>query len=242
MFGIFDKMIEGIISPFVAETVRVLKYELQERRSRRMLCPDASAQQVIKGVMLLTELARSYPYRRQDLVEQAQSFLRRRFPQDRALAPRATPTDPPPPLARAVAAGIRCLTSLPRLDENGQPLYLDFHQMRVERVDLSGINFKDVTLWGCQFHDVILRRANFENADLGGTVFVNCSLEYANLKGAQMNCSFMDAGRPTTFHGTRLWRANLREADVVKCQYHPSEGEGVEEWTDLIQAKRMQVV
>lgn len=232
-------IIESAITPFIHETARVIKYKVQDRRAQRLLHDEAGSDQVTKGVMILTELARSYPQQRQDLVDRIQAFMRRRFPQNESQgSPRKSPepdapVPAPSPLAASVGFALRSITALPRLDENGQPLYLDFHQMRVENVDLSGINFKDVTLWGCQFHNVMLRKANLENADLGGTVFVNCSLEFANMRNAKICGSFMDE-RPTVFERTRLWRATLHEADVEIFRYTPADRESADVWGHLI--------
>ena len=57
------------------------------------------------------------------------------------------------------------------------PNDFDLHQIRIEGVNLTRANFRLFSLWGCQFHDVIFSSSSFEEADLGGAVFENCSLE-----------------------------------------------------------------
>lgn len=210
---------ELIVKPFFTEKIRVLRYDSQLRSSLSLM-DSADPGRKIAGVSLLQELAISYPHKRQEMVKRLSQFLRDLFPQAKGSDPRYIPV---------LEHGLRVITTIPRQDDNGHPLHIDLHQMRVEGaleplLDLTNMNFKGVTLWGCQFHNVILAKSNFENADLGGVWFVNSSLEFANLKGAKINYSFIDQ-RVTTFEHTRLFGTNLEESELArgKVTLHPGE-------------------
>ncbi len=162
----------------------------------------------IEGIGLLQEAATICPSRRQDLADLLQQLLMNNFPQGREVEIKSLPV-----LKRA----IRAITSIPRIDENGFPLNIDIHQIRIQNLDLTHTNFKDISLWGNQFIDVILSRSNFQNADLGGTLFVRGSLEYSLFDGAKITGSFMDK-RPTRFIETRLYGTNLERAMIDNCE------------------------
>jgi len=202
-----DFLVEILIKPFFNEKLRVFKYYDQKCTAQRML-RNANPNKKRKGLSLLSELAISYPYRVQEIINEITSFLRMSFPQDMPINKE---------LKDIVELALRSLTSIPRLDQNGFPYNFDIHQIRIEGIDLTRSNFKYFSLWGCKFTDVILSHSTFEEVDLGGTVFENCSLEYANFHRTKMCGSFMDNGRPTTFNGTRLWGTNLKDAEIEFC-------------------------
>ena len=203
-----DFLMDVFFKPFFKEKLRVVKYISQKATAEQLLQSDTPLL-LKKGLSLLFELAISYPYRRQEIINSITAFLRRKFPQDVPV---------PKGSWEVLELGVRSLSSAPRLDENGFPLNFDIHQVRIEGLDLTRTNFRHFSLWGCQFHNVVLSHSSFEEADLGGTVFSNCSLEYADLTNAKLCGSFMDKGRPTRFVGTRLWGANLKDANVEFCE------------------------
>jgi hypothetical protein len=203
-----DFIVEILIKPFLIEKLRVLKYYDQKRTAQRLLS-SSRPRTVKKGLSLLFELAISYPYRVQEIIQEITAFLRKGFPQEKPVDSQQK---------EVLEFAIRSLTAIPRLDQNGFPYDFDIHQIRIEEMNLTRTNFSFFSLWGCQCFNVILSHSTFADADLGGTVFENCSLEYADLKGAKMCCSFMDQGRPTRFKGTRLWGTNLKDADIEFCE------------------------
>lgn len=203
-----DFLVDVFLKPFFAERMRVVKYYSQRETAEALLTSDRPTL-LKKGLSLLFELTISYPYRRQEIVNRTTDFLRREFPQN-------LPT--PPRLAEVLELGIRSLASMPRLDENGFPLNFDIHQIRIDGLDLTRVNLQHFSLWGCQFHNVILSHSSFEEADLGGAIFDHCSLEYANLKSAKLCGSPLDNGRPVRFAGTHLWGTNLQDANIEYCE------------------------
>jgi hypothetical protein len=206
----FDFIVEMLIKPFFSEKLRVLKYYDQKYTAQRLLAGPRPHRQK-KGLSLLFELAVSYPYRVQEVITAITAFLRQGFPQGKPINPQ---------YKEVLELGIRSLTAIPRLDQNGFPYDFDIHQIRIQDLNLTRANFRFFSLWGCQFHSVIFSHSSFEEADLGGTVFENCSLEYADLKGSKLCGSFMDEGRPTRLKGTRLWGTNLKDADIELCELH----------------------
>lgn len=171
-----DFILDILIKPFFSEKLRVLKYYDQKQSAKRLLLSSGSSQ-IEKGLSLLFELANSYPYRAQEIINEITLFLRQSFPQENPVDLRRK---------RVLELSIRSLAAISRLDQNGYPYNIDIHQIRIEGINLTRTNFRFFSLWGCQFFDVILSHSTIEEADLGGTVFVNCSLEYADFKGAKM--------------------------------------------------------
>lgn len=192
------------------ERIRVVKY-FSQKKSAQALLNRSQATLLKKGLSLLFELAVSYPNHRQEVINLMTEFLRQRFKQDLPF---------PADQKDVLEAGIRALTSMPRLDENGFPLNFDVHQIRIADMDLTRTNFRYFSLWGCQFHRVILSHSSFEETDLGGAILEDCSLEYADLRSAKLCGSFMDKGRPARFLRTRLWGANLQDAEIEFCELH----------------------
>ena len=76
-----------------------------------------------KGLSLLFELAVSYPYRAQEVIDTIAGLLRQAFPQEEHVAPDRK---------EVLELGIRSLTAIPRLDENGFPRNFDIHQIRIK--------------------------------------------------------------------------------------------------------------
>lgn len=223
---------DTLLRPYLVAKTRVLAYNIQFAYAQKLL-GSGRADKSETGIGILTELGYEYPYRRQDVVDTICSHLRSRFPQDRDVAEK---------WRRVLRFGIRSVASIPRSDSNGQSLNIDLRQMRIESVDLVGINLKDVTMWGCIMRAVEMPKANLENADLGGTVFEKCSLEWCNFKNAKLNASFMDKGRPTTFRNTRLWGNNLHEAVVDRCDLHHHDRFDLQRIQPLIDSGKIRLI
>jgi hypothetical protein len=240
LFDILVKPFTDILlQPYLTAQLRTLAFDKQFTYSEKLLAlnkPDKAR----KAISILVELGFEYPYRRQEVVDRLCCYLREAFPQNRPVAEQWFPI---------LLLGIRSVTGLPRNDVNGQPLNIDLRQMRIEsidntnrKLDLTGINLKDVTMWGCRIIGVEMAKANLENCDLGGTVFDNCSLEWCNFKNARLNASFMDQGRPTTFKQTRLWGCNLNEAVIDLCLLQNADGFDMRSLQPLIEARKVQLV
>lgn len=236
MFKLMDLFVEFLIKPFFSEKIRVIKYYDQKHTASRLLA-SGNPDRVKKGLSLLFELAVSYPYRVQEVINEITAFLRESFPQDQQPDPRYTDI---------LESGLRSLTAMPRIDQNGFPYNFDIHQIRIGSIDgtmdLTRTNFKYFSLWGCRFINVILSHSSFEDADLGGTVFDNCSLEYANLKGAKMCGSFMDEGRPTHLRNTRIWGTNLKDADIEFCELHNFDNVDLQSLEDRINDGKLRII
>jgi hypothetical protein len=191
-------------------------YESQFNKTVKLVKSD-DPQKKIEGISLLQELTKTYPLKRQELINFLQTYLIETFPQNKAIDKKYLPV---------LKHAILILTTLPRIDDNGHPFTIDIHQIRIEGLDepldLRGTNFEGISLWDSQFINVILTYSNFQNADLGGTQFKDCSLEYAKFKGAKITGSFMDKGnghhRPTRFINTRLYGSTIEEADLKFCE------------------------
>lgn len=236
MFKLMDLFVEFLIKPFFSEKIRVIKYYDQKYTAERLLA-SGDSDRMKKGLSLLFELAVSYPYRVQEVINVITAFLRESFPQGQ---------QPDPRHSSILELGLRSLAAMPRIDQNGFPYNFDIHQMRIENLDgaigLTRTNFKYFSLWGCRFINVILSHSSFEEADLGGTVFDNCSLEYANLKGAKMCGSFMDNGRPTRLRNTRIWGTNLKDADIEFCELHNFDKVELQILEDKINDRKLRII
>lgn len=239
MTKIIELFIELLIKPFFSEKIRVLKYYDQKNTAARLLASDDSSR-MKKGLSLLFELAVSYPLRVQEVINEITSFLRKSFPQEKQT---------PPQYMEILELGLRSLAAMPHFDQNGFPYNVDLHQMRIGNVDdtldLTRTNFKFFSLWGCQFINVVLSHSSFEEVDLGGTVFENCSVEYANFKGAKLCGSFMDGGRPAQLRGTRIWGANLVEAEMGYCELHrhkEEQGIDLQELRHRFDEKKLKII
>jgi hypothetical protein len=227
-----DFIVEFLIKPFFSEKLRVLKYYDQKYTAKRLL-GNSHPHKIKKGISLLFELAISYPYRVQEIINEITAFLRQRFPQEKQVHPEDK---------ELLELGIRSLAAISRLDSNGFPYDFDLHQIRIEDLNLTRTNFRFFSLWGCQFHNVILSHSSFEEADLGGTVFESCSLEYSNLKQAKLCASFMDQGRPSRFRGTRLWGSNLKDADIECCELHIFDKVELPELQEKVNEKKIRII
>lgn len=89
---------------------------------------------------------------------------------------------------------------------------------------------------------MILSHSSFEDADLGGAVFQNCSLEYTDLKRAKLCGSFMDNGRPTRLTNTRLWGTNLKDADIERCELHNFDNIGLQDVQPKLAEGKLMIV
>ena len=203
---------EFILKPFFSEKIRVIKYESQWIRAVDLL-RSSDPEENIGGISLFQELALSYPYKRQVIINTLQNYLMDAYPQDKEINKN---------YLKVLEQAIRTITTIPRHDDNGFPLNIDIHKIRIERLDLSGTNFQDISLWGNQFVRVIFSRSSFKNSDLGGTQFIDCSLEYSDLEGARLTRSFMDkengVSRPTRFKDTKLFKSTIEKADMDSCE------------------------
>ncbi len=227
-----DFIVEVLIKPFFSEKLRVLKYYDQKHTAKKLL-KRSDYRHMRKGLSLLFELAVSYPYRIQEVINEITAFLRDNFPQEKQINPQHR---------EVLEMGIRSLSAIPRLDQNGFPYNLDIHQIRIEDIDLTRTNFRFFSLWGCQFKNVILSHSSFEKADLGGTIFDNCSVEYADLTAAKLCGSFMDEGRPTRMTNTRLWGTNLGDADIEFCELHNFDNIDIQSIQQKINEKKLRII
>jgi hypothetical protein len=161
------------------------------------------------GLGVLAEVARNFPYRTPEVIEDVCRFVRARWDKRR-------PADGA--WGGVLALALRVLSALPKRDPNGHPYYVELTQVRVAGVDLKGANLAGFVLWGSEFRGVNLSRGSFRDADLGGCVFADgTSVEWCDFAGAQMNFSFMDQVA-TTFDRVRLWGAKLDEARIDCCR------------------------
>lgn len=199
VFFLFFQSIDNSPPPTDIESQLIKSFELAES--------DAPNKKV-KGINQLAELT-VHPHKRQKIIDFLQNELRSQFPQNKEIDESDLPI---------LEHMIRTITTIPRYDVNNHALNFNLHQIRVQDLDLSNINFKDMILWGSQFINVVLSHSDFRNADIGGTIFKNCSLEYADLEGAIITRSFMDSEngrpRPTRFIETRLYESNLEKANI----------------------------
>ena len=198
-------IIENGLKPYLDAKSRVIKYNIQLAYATKLL-QSGTVNKARDAIAVLAELAYDYPYRRQDIVDRLCNYTRMMFPQDKNVTKE---------WQEILKFAIQSIASIPRTDVNGQPLNIDLRQIRIQSMDFTGISLKDVTMWGCIVLGVTMPRANLENADIAGTVFVHCSLEWCNWKNAKMNSSFMDR-RPTTIVNSRVWGSNLNEANIDK--------------------------
>jgi len=160
------------------------------------------------AITILTELGRDYPHRWQEIINKICEYLRTTFNKKKEVDTNR----------RAVLEYcIRCLANLPRYDDNNHPLNIDINQIKIQGIDLTCINFKDITMWGCFLIDVNISKSSFENADLSGTIFQNCGMELCNFKNSVLAMSFLDNNQKTAFLHTRLWGHNLHEALIYSC-------------------------
>jgi hypothetical protein len=187
-------------------------YDRQFDAAKKLMA-SGDPKQEMEGISALPELAEAHPLKRQELIDSLSKFLIKRFPQDKAIAAQYRPV-----LAHAIGT----LTHLPRKDKNDHPLNIDIRQIRLEGLDLPNTNFEGVVLWGGRFIDVNFSRSTFRNADLGGTQFVQCSLEYADLADARLTGSYEDEenghSRPTRFIATRLYGSTIDKARMDNCE------------------------
>lgn len=159
------------------------------------------------AITILIELGHDYPYRWQAIIDELCKYLRNTYGLSKL---------PDKQRTEVLQYALRSLAMLPRYDTNQHVLNIDISQIRIEfDIDLTSINLKDVTMWGCLFKNTQLSKSSFENADLSGTIFENCGMEWCNFKNALMAYSFMDH-KYTTFFKCRLWASNLNEANIIK--------------------------
>jgi len=112
-----DFIVDILIKPFFSEKLRVLKYYDQRYTAERLLA-SSSNRRMKKGLSLLFGLAVSYPYRVQEVINEITTFLRQSFPQGKPVQPQHK---------ELLELGIRSLTAIPRLDQNGFPYDFAIH-------------------------------------------------------------------------------------------------------------------
>jgi hypothetical protein len=211
--GLIIGVIGGAILTYCNENLNVLRTSFLIASARRKL-KSGNPQNIKRGVQILLEIAIVKPFRRQEMVDFIVSdCLRRYFGRENL------PAEPtPPPMVEVFVDTLRAVLNIPRKDENGHLLNIDLHQLRLISADvtvyLEQMNFSNVVLWGCDFVRVDLSRSTFETADLGGTYFKQCGLEFAVLDKAKLCYSVFDK-RPTTIEETGLVGSTLDKAMIL---------------------------
>jgi hypothetical protein len=167
-----------------------------------------------KALGVIAELARNYPYRTQDIIDEICLFVGVRWSKDRNYEER---------WGSVLVTSLRILASFPKRDQNDYPYYVQLSGLRFTRIDLKGINFENFVLWETDFVRVNMTRSNFRNTDLGGCIFTgDTSVEWSDFAGALMNVAFN--GRVTTFDRVLLWGAEFEESRIDKCKMIISDG------------------
>lgn len=203
-----------LLKPYFDEKLRALKYDRYFKYAVRLLAEN-DVDRACQGLAVLAELARTYAYRTQEVISAICDFLKRRWA-------KSQPFDAS--WNRALVAGLRILSALPKKDSNEHPYYVEVTQIRAQELELKGINFENFVLWGTDFIDVNMTRSNFRNTDLGGCRFLHgTSVEWSDFSEAMMNFSFVDE-IATTFDGARLWGADFSEARIDCCNMVISDG------------------
>jgi len=226
-----------LLRPYFDEKLRALKYQKYFAYAHDILHPEEASkspsglkevlaatfpslfeqdevQRACKALGILAELARNYPYRVQEIIDEICSFVRIRWHKDRPYAEKWN---------AALVAALKILFSLPKKDLNQHPYYVELTGLRIQQVDLKGANFENFVLWESEFINVNMTRSNFGNTDLGGCVFAaGTSVEWSDFSGALMNVAFN--GVPTTFDRALLWGSKFDEARIDRCKMMISDG------------------
>jgi hypothetical protein len=198
------------------ENVDVWRTTLQISRARKKL-KTGDPKRIRHAVQTLLEIAVAKPFRRQEMIEIiVEDFFRYYFRRNGA------PSDPTPaPMVEAFVEALKSVLGLPRADDNGHSLNIDLHQIRLasheklgKPIYLEKMNFTGVELWGCDFTHVDFSRSTFQNANLGGTCFRRCGMEFLQLDEAKISYSFLDH-RPTTLENCMLAGSNLDKVSLL---------------------------
>jgi hypothetical protein len=206
-------------------------YSRQLEKGKKLL-NSGIIQNEEKALFLLTKLSYDFKYRRQDIINVICDYLRKTFSQVKTFDVGRT---------SLLDFSIKSLAEIPRNDENNHILCIDIHQIKVESINLFGINLNNFVMWGCQFTQVILSRGSFENADLSGVIFNNCGMEFCNLKNSLIAVSPLDK-RNTSFLGSQLYHTNLHESNLVSCELQKIDDFDIESVKDYIVSGKIKLI
>jgi uncharacterized protein YjbI with pentapeptide repeats len=231
-------IVEKSIVPYVDEKVRAVRYQRNFNYAQDILNYDQSQKglrvwktllltglihalerdklsKTEKSLGIMAELARNYPYRTQEIIDEICRFIRNKWNKNTAPAEKWN---------KALVLSLRILSSLPKMDQNKYPYYVELTNLRLRHIDLKGINFENFVLWETEFVGVNMTRSNFRNTDLGGCTFTRqTSVEWSDFSGALMNVAFM-SGVVTTFDQVQLWGSKFEESRIDKCKMIISDG------------------
>src|ERR1700730_12006666 len=230
-------IVEKSIIPYVDEKVRAVRYQRNFNYAQSILNYDEAKGLKIwkivflsglihalernklskteKSLGIMAELARTYPYRTQEIIDEICRFIRTKWNKN---------TPPEEKWNKALVLALRILSSLPKMDQNKYPYYVELTNLRLRHIDLKGINFENFVLWQTEFVGVNMTRSNFRNTDLGGCTFTRqTSVEWSDFSGALMNVAFM-SGVVTTFDQVQLWGSKFEESRIDKCKMIISDG------------------
>jgi uncharacterized protein YjbI with pentapeptide repeats len=228
-------ILEKSIVPYVDEKVRAVRYQRNFNYAQRILKAQKGLRvwktllltglihalerdklsKTEKSLGIMAELARNYPYRTQEIIDEICRFIGKKWNKN---------TTPAEKWNRALVSSLRILSSLPKMDQNKYPYYVELTNLRLRHIDLKGINFENFVLWETEFVGVNMTRSNFRNTDLGGCTFTRqTSVEWSDFSGALMNVAFM-SGVVTTFDQVQLWGSKFEESRIDKCKMIISDG------------------
>ena len=231
-------IVEKSIVPYVDEKVRAVRYQRNFNYAQSILNYDEAQNglkvwkilllsglihalerdklsKTEKSLGIMAELARNYPYRTQEIIDEICRFIRKKWNKN------ATPEEK---WNEALVLSLRILSSLPKMDQNKHPYYVELTNLRLHHVDLKGINFENFVLWETEFVRVNMTRSNFRNTDLGGCTFARqTSVEWSDFSGALMNVAFL-SGVVTTFDRVQLWGSKFEESRIDRCKMIISDG------------------
>lgn len=231
-------VLEKGIASYVDEKLRAVKYQRYSNYARGILSRDGNQnssadfkhiyfaardyfferdeiKQATKALGVLTELARNYPYRTQEIIDEICLFVRKKWNKRQDAVGKDW--------SSVLALALRILAGFPKKDQNQYPFYIELSGLRVQNIDLKGINFENFVLWETEFIGVNMTRSNFRNTDLGGCVFAQgTSVEWSDFSGALMNVAFN--GVVTTFDRALLWGSKFEESRIDRCRMIISDG------------------
>jgi len=214
--GLIVGVIGGTMLTLCRENVNVWRTTYQIAVARKRL-KTGDPKRIKRGVQTLLEIAIAKSFRRQEMLDiVVEDFFRYYFGKNGA------PSDPTPaPLVEVFVEALKSVLGLPRKDDNGHSLNIDLHQIRLaleekseKSIYLEKMNFAGAELWGCDFTHVDFSRSTFENANLGGTCFRHCGMEFLHLDEAKVSYSFLDR-RPTTLEDCLLAGSNLDKISML---------------------------
>jgi hypothetical protein len=154
-------IVEKSIVPYVDEKVRAVRYQRNFNYAQDILNYDQSQKglrvwktllltglihalerdklsKTEKSLGIMAELARNYPYRTQEIIDEIFRFIRNKWNKNTAPAEKWN---------KALVLSLRILSSLPKMDQNKYPYYVELTNLRLRHIDLKGINFENFVLW-----------------------------------------------------------------------------------------------